>query len=208
MKSLKFPELVLQSNINMDSKQRAMAAAFVDKLLELKVLGLLKNKDMNILLNALPFVVPKEGQEGKWQVIADMLHGSQNMYIGNNPILPWIYHVLDLMYEYGYSAVIDAMQLFYQFPTHSEDRKYLGLLHPVTNILHAYRGLQMEQEPVQGLHAIIDWHFLHALKAKFDMFEGKGKANCWWTGFTDLGFDPEKGYGFTLHSADGPAVLL
>jgi hypothetical protein len=65
---------------NMDEEQQAVGAAFVDELLELKVLlCLLDNKDMVVLLNSPLFVIPKEGQEGEWQVIVNMLQGGQNM---------------------------------------------------------------------------------------------------------------------------------
>jgi hypothetical protein len=56
----------------MNEEQLAVGADFVNELLELKVLGLLDgDEDLEILLNAPLFVVPKEGQEGKWRVIAD-----------------------------------------------------------------------------------------------------------------------------------------
>jgi hypothetical protein len=210
MNFLRLPEPCIKPNANMNEEQRAVGAAFVNELLELKVLGLLEGEtDLEILLNAPLFVVPKEGQEGEWRVIADMLRGGQNMCIGNDPvILPRIAHILDLMYEGGYSAVVDASKFFYQFPTHPDDQKYLGLLHPVTDTLYAYKGLPMGAGTSPGLACRYGLAFLRALKKKFAVFGGKGKANCWWTGFTDLGFDPAKGYGFTLNSADGPAVLI
>jgi hypothetical protein len=66
MNFLKLPEpAVIKPNANMDVEQREVGAAFVDKLLDLKVLGLLENQDMRILLNAPLFVVPKESQEGE-----------------------------------------------------------------------------------------------------------------------------------------------
>jgi hypothetical protein len=115
---------------------------------------------------------------------------------------------MDLMYENGYSAIVDTSKFFYQFPTHPEDRKYLGLLHPVTNVLYAYCGLPMGAGTSPGLACRYGLSFLHALKTRFDEFKGEGKANCWWTGFTNLEFDPEKGYSFTFESDDGPAVLI
>jgi hypothetical protein len=210
MNFLKLPEPNIQPNANMDAKQLQVGADFVDELLELKVLGALEGKnDLEILLNAPLFIVPKEGQEGQWRVIADMLRGGQNMCIGNDPvILPRISHIIDLMYEGGYSAVVDASKFFYQFPTHPNDQKYLGLLHPITNILYAYKGLPMGASPSPGLACRYGLAFLCALKSKFAEFQGKGEANYWWTGFTELGFDPALGYGFTLQSDDGPAVLI
>jgi hypothetical protein len=107
-------------------------------------LDFLDDDDAEILLNTPLFVVPKEGQPGKWRVIADMLRGGQNMCKGNDPtVLPWISHILDLMYEGGYSAVVDASKFSYQFKTHPDDRKYLGLVHPVTGVSYAYCGLPM-----------------------------------------------------------------
>jgi hypothetical protein len=210
MNFLRLPEPNIKPNANMDAEQLSVGADFVNELLELKVLGLLDgDEDLEILLNAPLFVVPKEGQEGEWRVIADMLRGGQNMCIGNDPvILPRISHLLDLMYEGGFSAVVDASKFFYQFPTHPDDQKYLGLLHPLTGILYAYKGLPMGAGTSPGLACRYGLAFLRALKLKFDVFKGKGQANCWWTGFTDEGFDPSKGYGFTLTSNDGPAVLI
>jgi hypothetical protein len=57
---MNFMEPVIKPNANMDEEQHAVRAAFVDELLELKVLGLLENEDMIILLNAPLFVVPKD----------------------------------------------------------------------------------------------------------------------------------------------------
>jgi hypothetical protein len=64
-----------------------------------------------------------------------MLCGGQNMRIGNDPtVLPRMSHILDLMYKGGYTAAVDESKFFYQFKTHPDDRKYLGLVHPVTGI--------------------------------------------------------------------------
>jgi hypothetical protein len=210
MNFLKLPVPNIQPNATMDEEQLRVGADFVNELLDLKVLGRLEGEeDLEILLNAPLFIVPKEGQEGQWRVIADMLRGGQNMCIGNDPvILPRISHIVDLMYEGGFSAVVDASKFFYQFPTHPEDQKYLGMLHPVTNVLYAYKGLPMGAATSPGLACRYGLSFLRALKARFEVFQGKGEANCWWTGFTEKGFDPALGYGFTLQSDDGPAVLI
>jgi hypothetical protein len=58
------------------------------------------------------------------------------MCIGKDPVvLPRISRILEQMYKAGYLAAVDVSKCFYQFPTHPEDRKYLGLLHPVMGIL-------------------------------------------------------------------------
>jgi hypothetical protein len=72
MNFLVTPETRKNPNTPMDQAQLDIAAAFVDELLELGVL-LDAEEGMEILLNAPLFVVPKEGQEGEWRVIADML---------------------------------------------------------------------------------------------------------------------------------------
>jgi hypothetical protein len=75
MNFLRLPKSELKPNSPMDDEQCAVAAAFVDELLELHVVGLLDDESTGILLNAPLFVVPKEGQPGQWCVIADMLRG-------------------------------------------------------------------------------------------------------------------------------------
>jgi hypothetical protein len=50
--------------------------------------------------------------------------------------------------------------------------------------------------------------FIRMLRERFEEFQGTPRANCWWTGFTDLGYDPDLGYGCVLHTADGGAVRL
>jgi hypothetical protein len=104
----------LNPNAHMDSEQLVIAAGFVDELLELSIL-LSFAEWKAFLTNAPLFVVPKEGQGGEWRVIADMLHGGQNSCVGSDPVfLPRTSHILDQMYQGGYSAVVDASKLFYQ----------------------------------------------------------------------------------------------
>ena len=94
--------------------------------------------------NAPLFCVPKEGQPGEWRVIADMLHGGQNACMASDPVfLPRTTHILSQMYSGGYSAVVDASKFFYQFKTLISERKYLGLIHPVTGVHYRWRGLPM-----------------------------------------------------------------
>jgi hypothetical protein len=56
----------------MDEEQVNVAAAFVDKLLELKIVNL-PAEGKEVLMNAPLFTMPKEGQEGQWRIIADVL---------------------------------------------------------------------------------------------------------------------------------------
>jgi hypothetical protein len=157
----------------MDKEQLAVAAMFVDELLALKVLHLLDDGEAEIILNAPLFVVPKEGQPGKWRVIADMLRGGQNMCIGNDPtVLPRISHILALMYKGGYSAVVDASNLFYQFKTHPDNQKSLGLIHPVTGIPYAYGGLPMGAGQSPSLACQYGLAFLKTLRGRYAEFQG------------------------------------
>ena len=64
----------LNPNAHMDPEQLVVAAGFVDELLELSVL-LSFAEGKAFLMNAPLFVVPKEGQEGEWRVIAEMCLG-------------------------------------------------------------------------------------------------------------------------------------
>jgi hypothetical protein len=75
----------LNPNAHMDSDQLDVAAGFVDELLELSILRTF-TKGKEFMMNAPLFVVPKEGQEGEWRVIADMLRGGQNSCMGSDPV--------------------------------------------------------------------------------------------------------------------------
>jgi hypothetical protein len=41
------------------------------------------------------------------------------------------------------------------------------------------------------------------LKENFSIFQGKSRANCWWTRFSKLGFDPELGWDYLLENEHG-----
>jgi hypothetical protein len=51
--------------------------------------------------------------------------------------------ILTQMYAGGYTAVADASKFFYQFPTVPAERKYLGLLLPVTGEMYEYLSLPL-----------------------------------------------------------------
>jgi hypothetical protein len=166
-------------NAPMNQEQLDIAAAFVDELLKLGVL-LNAKEGLRILLNASLFVVPKEGQEGKWQVIANMLREGQNSCMGSNPVhLPRAIHILDQMYQGGYLAVVDASKFIYQFKTHPDDRPYLGLLHPITGILYSYGGLPMGGSFSPCLASRYGLSLLCMLQEECHLFQGKPHPNCW-----------------------------
>ena len=202
------PPSVITPNADMDIEGLEAARIFVDELVNL---GVLRDPEegFDILANAPLFVLPKEGQPGEWRVLADMLRGGQNAHIGADPcFLPRVSHILEEMYSEGYSAVVDMSKYFYNFPTHPKDRKYLGLIHPVTGHTYAYFGLPMGSSSSPGHANRIGVSFVRQLKEQFAVFQGKGRANCYWTGFKDNGFDPHKGYGMVLENKNGGAVLI
>jgi hypothetical protein len=211
MNFLKEPKREIHDNAHMDAEQLDVAAAFVDELHDLGIV-LEPGEGEELLSNAPLFTVPKEGQEGQWRVIADMLRGGQNECIGADPVvLPRSAHILDLMYTGGYSAVVDASKFFHQFGTHPDDRPHLGLKHPITGVLYHYRGLPMgggSSPAIAGQYGLALLRLLREQCKLFQGTDGKGTANCWWTGFSETGFEPGLGYGFVLIGKDGAAVKM
>ena len=208
MNFLRAPSAVIHDNAPMTDEQTQVAASFVDELLDLAAVQT-PAEGRKILTTAPLFVVPKEGQEGEWRVIADMLRGGQNECIGSDPVfLPRISHILDQMYSGGYSAVVDASKYFYQFPTHPDDRPYLGLRHPITQTLLEYAGLPMGAANSPAIACRYGLAFIRMLQSRFEAFQGNPKINCWWTGFSEDGYDPDLGYGFTLIGKDGGAAKV
>jgi hypothetical protein len=205
---LQTPRHHIQPNAPMDPGMTEAAAAFVDELLSLGVVRDIE-QGRTILSNAPLFVVPKEGQEGEWRVIADMLRGGQNECAGQDPVfMPRISHILDQMYTNGYSAVVDLSKFFYNFPTHADDRPYLGLLHPISGKLYCYYGLPMGAGNSPALACRFGLAFVRLIEENFAEFQGQAKANCYWTGFSSAGYDPTLGYGYVLTGRDGGSVRI
>jgi hypothetical protein len=171
MNFLKHPEAKIHDNAAMDNEQTQVAVGFVEELLDLGVIRT-PLEGHEILTNAPLFVAPKEGQDGEWRVIADMLRGGQNECIAGDPVvLPQISHILDQMYSGGYSAVVDASKYFYQFRTHLDDRPYLGLMHPVTHVLYEYLGLPMSGANSPGIACKYGLAFIWMLRERFEDFQ-------------------------------------
>jgi hypothetical protein len=208
MNFLKKPRTQLVPNANMDVSGMEAARKFVDELVSLGVFREI-DEGLKVLANAPLFVVPKPGQPGQWRCIADMKKGGQNDCIGSDPcFLPRTGHILEEMYAGGYSAVVDLSKYFHNFPTHKDDRPYLGLIHPVTEVLLAYFGLPMGSSNSPATSGRAGNSFMRKIREKFSLFSGIGKANCYWTQFRDLGYDPDLGYGFVLTNKHGLAVKL
>jgi hypothetical protein len=203
------PPSGIHDNAVMDAEQLEMAAAFVDELVSLGVLRL-PPSDREVLLTAPLFAVPKPHQPGQWRIIVDMLRGGQNDCVGSDPVvLPRANHMLDQRYEGGYSAVVDLSKYFYNFLTHEDDRPYLGTLHPRTQQLLEYWGLPMGAGNSPAIACRLSMAFLRMLRDECPLFQGKGTANCWWSGFEVTGiYDPKRGDGYSLTREGRPAVRV
>ena len=208
MNFLKVPEPGLTDNTDMTEEQLIAAGDFVDELVSLGVLRL-PPPDRRTLLNAPLFVVPKPGQPGQWRCIADMLRGGQNMCLGTDPtILPRANDILTGMYRGGFSCVVDMSKYFYNFRTRAEERQWLGTIHPINKTMYEYYGLPMGSGNSPAIACRIGQGFLRMLRDRYACFQGEQSANCYWTGFQDLGYDPDKGYGFAMENQEGLVVKV
>ena len=210
MNFLRPPDPGAHDNARMDDEQLAVAVEFVEELLDLRVLRCPESGE--VVANAPLFLVPKEGQVGQWRVIADMLRGGQNASIGGDPVfLPRLTHILEQMYDGGWSAVVDASKYFYQFMTHPDDRPFLGIRHPATKALYTYFGLPMGSANSPALGGRYGVAFLRRLRSTFSIFTGDPTPNCFWTSFDEgVGgsYQPGLGYGMTFLTRGGAAVLV
>jgi hypothetical protein len=207
MNFLQDPPPGIQDNSPMTPEQCRVAGEFVD---ELKELGVLRPpEEGEVVLSSAPlFCVPKEGQPGEWRVIADMLRGGQNDCIGSDPVfLPRVTHILDSLYEGGYSAVVDASKFFYQFPTFPPDRVHLGIKHPITGEVLVYHGLPMGSRNSPSLAGRYGTSFLRKLREDTPIFQGEVSASCFWTAFGHPDdYQPGLGYGYVLKSSPTTAA--
>ena len=210
MNFLRPPNPGSHDNAAMDAEQLAVAVAFVEELLDLRVLRCPETGE--IKANAPLFLIPKEGQEGQWRVIADMLRGGQNASIGSDPVfLPRLTHILERMYEGGWSSVVDASKYFYQFKTHPDDPPFLGIRHPATKALLTYFGLPMGSANSPALGGRYGVAFLWRIQATFSIFTGDPTPNCFWASFdseVDGNYCPSLGYGMVFRTRAGAAVLM
>jgi hypothetical protein len=210
MNFLTTPTTKFTANAPMDAGQQAIAGAFLD---ELTSLGVVKRvaKGRKVECNAALFCVPKAGQPGEWRVIADMKTGGQNAHIGKDPVfLHRPEAILSQLYAGGYTAVADASKFFYQFPTVPSERKYLGLLHPVTGVLYEYLGLPMGSSNSPAVAGRMGASFFRLLtQAHPELFGGIGEFNTWYEGLNGRGYSSTLGHGLILRSSDGlPAVKI
>jgi hypothetical protein len=142
MNFLRDPIPLIQPNLPMTPEQLEIAEEFIEELVDL---GVLLEVDIEcIKTNAPTFCLPKRGQPGQWQVLANMKKGRQNEAIASDPtVFPKTAYILDQMYQGGYSCVIDASKYFYNFPMVPTERCYIGVISSKTGKAYVYAGLAM-----------------------------------------------------------------
>ena len=196
-------------NSDLDGDQQAIAGEFVDQL---KELGILEHSppDDPIVANCPLFVVPKPGQPGQWRVIADCKKGGQNATMGPGPVyLPQPHIILRQLYTGGWTAVVDASKFFHQFPTVLSERKYLGVIHPVTGEHLRYAGLPMGTGSSPAIAGRFGAGFLRRLRTRHpDLFIGSPSENTWRRKVSDGLYDSSLGHGLVSLSPDLTPVAL
>jgi hypothetical protein len=114
-----------------------------------------------------------------------MKSGRQNEAIGSDPtVFPRSDVILSQMYSGGCSTVVDASKCFYQFETHPAERKYLGVIHPITSKRYFYRGLRMGSGNSPSLAGRYGNSFLRKVRECCPAFQGQPTTNTWWDEFS------------------------
>jgi hypothetical protein len=199
---LQEPLHVIHPNSPMDPAAREQAAKFLDELIDL---GIARPSDPDDpVVSTIPlFTVEKVYQAGQIRIIADAKAGGQNACSARDPVyLNRPGHILEQLYEGGYTAVVDASKFFYQFLTRKEDHRYLGIVHP-----HYYGGLPMGAGPSPGHAGRYGLAFLRLLRTRHELFRGEPLANCWWTSLNGGQFRAELGYGYVWVLPDGTGAI-
>ena len=210
MNFLKEPRIGFTPNSNLTPEQREIGGEFADELISLGVLEEAPADDPVVATCPL-FVVPKPGQPGQWRVIADCKKGGQNEAMGPGPVyLPQAHVLLHQMYTNGWTAVVDASKMFYQFPTVISERRYLGLIHPVTGLVYRYKGLPMGSTSSPSLACRYGAGFLRRLRERHpDLFGGKPVENTWRRLVSEGTYEGDWGHGRVEVGTDGlPKNLL
>lgn len=196
------PPAIIHPNGEMTPDQQEVAARFVDELIELGVIGP-PPPGVQVTATTPLFSVPKPGQPGQWRIIADMLKGGQNSVASNDPVyLNRPLHILEQLYAGGWTAVVDASKFFHQFLTREDERRYLGLIHPVTGDILVWNALPMGGANSPACAGRFGLAFLRLLREHY-FVTGQPRPNCWWTDMTEAGYDPKLGYGYVLVGRDG-----
>jgi hypothetical protein len=209
MNFLTEPAARIHPNAAMTDEQRGVGGAFVDELISLDAVE--ECPDDEPLSTSSPlFTLDKPYQPGQYRVISNCREGGQNEVVGSDPVvLPRMNHLLPQLYTGGWSAVVDAAKMFYQFPTRPDERKYLGLIHPITGKHYRYKGLPMGAGNSPAAAARYSAGFVRKLRERFpELFTGRMKENTWRTGWDGAGYDPTKGFGMIWEDPRGEGASL
>jgi hypothetical protein len=113
------------------------------------------------------------------------------------------------LYTGGWTAIADAFKQFHNFPTHHEERKYLGCIHRVTDEQLVYAGLPMGTTNSPPIACRINNSALRELISECDLFGGDPQLNTWGEALKTGVYDGRNGHGRILMGRDGfPAVLI
>jgi hypothetical protein len=141
-----------------------------------------------------------------------MKRGGQNAAVGSDPtVFPKSVMILDQLYAGGYSAVVDASKLFYNFPTRPDERPYLGCIHPRdANVHYTYQSIPMgggNSPAIAGRHGAA---LLRLVRSRCPVYQGEARANTWWQHYgAGVEYDPRLGHGLVYIGDDGlPAALI
>ena len=206
MNFLVTPMHKIEPNGEMDTGQLVVAGQFVDELMDLHVVG---QPPPGVVIRATTplFSLPKDGQPNQWRIIANMKVGGQNEGAVGDPVyLNRPMHILEQLYEGGWSAVIDASKFFYQFAVHPDDYQYLGLTHPMSGELLCWFSLPMGATASPGYAGRFGLSLLRALRSRLYKGRVKVRANCWWTSLKAEGYVPGLGFGYVLLDQSGKPV--
>ncbi|MGL4352310.1 MAG: hypothetical protein ACRCT2_17460 [Plesiomonas shigelloides] len=212
MNFMEDPPEGITPNSALTPEQRQVGAEFMEELIDLAVLHLASESAL-VVSNAPLFCVPKPGQPGQWRVIANMLTGGQNSVVANDPVfLNRPLDILEHLYVGGFSAVVDASKFFYQFLVAPGDRKFLGVVHPISGLLYYYSALPMGAANSPALAGRYGLSFLRLLRETFSAFRGRPRFNSWWSerfSAAEERYDPKLGHGMAFLRSDGrPAVRV
>lgn len=211
MNFMKPPVPGLVPNSEMDGEELTSACGYVD---ELKRLGVSPPATEPLVNNGPLFLVEKalasDGQSAGHRCISDMKKGRQNEVCVSDPShMSSTQDILPLLCPNGYSGVIDASKFFHMFRTKPDERKYMGLIHPVTGEHLWYERFPMGSTNSPGASGRFGAAFLREVIDTDPRFRGVPMDNNMASHLRGLGYDPTVGIGRILVGEDGlPALLL
>ena len=156
------------------------------------------------------FLVPKPNQPGEYRVIADGKSGHQNDVCVSDPCcMTSPTHIPPHLYTGGYSASSDMSKYFHMFKTSVSERRFLGLLHPVTGEHYFYDRLPMGTRNSPTASGRFGLSFVRYLLESSILFGGVSMDNSILSQLLGQSFNPALGEGRVLIGPDNlPSVLI